>query len=120
MRHLNIIMKNKIFICGLPGSGKTTLAKSSAKCIGVWFNGNAVRKNINCDLCFSLRDGILQAKRMGWLCDRVIEAGGIALADFVCPTPETREAFGAAFVVWINRTDASQYEDADAAFIAPT
>ena len=38
---------------------------------------------------------------MGWLCDRVVESGGFVVADFVCPTPETRAAFGKAFVVCV-------------------
>jgi isoquinoline 1-oxidoreductase beta subunit len=30
---------------------------------------------------------------MGWLCDQVVKVGGFAIADFICPTPDTREAF---------------------------
>jgi len=30
---------------------------------------------------------------MGWMCDRVVEAGGTVIADFICPTPETRAGF---------------------------
>jgi chloramphenicol 3-O-phosphotransferase len=113
-------MKNKILICGLPGSGKTTLAKPLAACVGaVWLNGDAVRKNISRDLGFSLMDRVEQARRMGWLCDRVVEAGGVALADFVCPTQETREAFGDAFVIWINRIQQSRYDDTNRLFVAP-
>lgn len=85
----------------------------------VWFNGDAVRNNINKDLGFSISDRIEQAKRMGWLCDRVVEAGGIALADFVCPTHETREAFGEAYVIWVNRIQVSRYEDTNQIFIPP-
>ena len=111
---------NKILICGLPGAGKSTLARPMAVSIGaVWFNGDALRQNINKDLGFSISDRIEQAKRMGWLCDRVVEAGGIALADFVCPTPETRDAFGEAFVIWINRIDVSRYEDTNHLFVPP-
>lgn len=33
------------------------------------------------------------ARRMGWLCDRVIKVGGFAIADFICPTVATRKAF---------------------------
>lgn len=114
------VKKNKILICGLPGAGKTTLAKSMATRIGaVWFNGDAVRNNINKDLGFSIYDRIEQAKRMGWLCDRVVEAGGVALADFVCPTHETREAFGAAYVIWVNRIQVSRYQDTNQIFIPP-
>jgi adenylylsulfate kinase-like enzyme len=43
------------------------------------FNADAVRENINRDPGFSPEDRIEQARRMGWLCDRVVEAGGTAI-----------------------------------------
>src|SRR5262245_42813125 len=81
----------KILIMGLPGAGKTTLAISLAPLLNaVVFNADAVRANISCHLGFSHADRIEHARRMGWLCDRVVEAGGTVIADFICPTEETR------------------------------
>ena len=69
----------KILIMGLPGAGKTTLATSLAPLLNaVVFNADAVRANISCDLGFSHADRIEQARRMGWLCDRVVEAGALS------------------------------------------
>src|SRR3954454_10232385 len=105
-------MKRKILVMGLPGAGKTTLSTSlSPRLNAVHFSADAVRSNINRDLGFSEADRIEQARRMGWLCDRVTETGGFAVADFVCPTPATREAFGPAFVVFVDRIKESQYAD---------
>ena len=88
----------KILIMGLPGAGKTTLARTLAPLLnGVIFNADEVRAQINRDLGFSPEDRVEHARRMGWMCDRVVEAGGIAIADFICPTPQTRAAFGPAF-----------------------
>ena len=56
---------------------------------------------------------------MGWLCDRVVESGGFVVADFVCPTPETRAAFGKAFVVWVDRIKEGRFADTNRLFIAP-
>lgn len=36
---------------------------------------------------------------MSWLCNRVIEAGTHAIADLICPTQETRAAFGDAVIL---------------------
>ena len=110
----------KILIMGLPGAGKTTLAEVLVPRLNaVHFNADAVRSNINKDLGFSQEDRIEQARRMGWLCDRVIEAGGCAIADFICPTEQTRAAFGNAFVVWVDRVKKSQYADTNAMFEEP-
>src|SRR5437016_2985268 len=95
-------LARKILIFGLPGAGKTSLARTLAPMLNaVVFD--EVRANINRDLGFSHADRIEHARRMGWMCDRVVEAGGTAIADFICPTPETRQAFGAAFTVWVDR-----------------
>src|SRR5690606_1660284 len=113
-------MSPKVQIMGLPGAGKTTLAKALAPPLGaVHFNADEVRANVNRGLGFSPDDRIEQARRMGWLCDRVVEAGGDAIADFVCPTPATREAFGEAFVVWVDRIKAGRFEDTNRMFVPP-
>lgn len=110
----------KILIMGLPGAGKTTLARIVSRKLGaVLFNADEVRENINKDLGFSVEDRIEQARRMGWLCERVIDAGGIAIADFVCPTAETREAFGEAFVVWVDRIKEGRFHDTNTIFVPP-
>ncbi|MCX7898852.1 MAG: hypothetical protein N2444_01965, partial [Methylocystis sp.] len=44
----------------------------------------------------------------------------IAVADFVCPTEETRAAFGEAFVVWVDRIDQGRFEDTNRLFTPPT
>jgi cytidyltransferase-like protein len=56
---------------------------------------------------------------MGRMCDRVVEAGGTVIADFICPTPETRQAFGEAFVIWVDRIEAGRFEDTNRMFVAP-
>jgi len=110
----------KILVMGLPGAGKTTLATTLAPRLNaVWFNADAVRENINRDLTFAHADRVEHARRMGWLCDRVVDAGTYAIADFVCPTEETRAAFGDAFIVWLDRIHESRFADTNAMFRAP-
>jgi predicted kinase len=111
----------KILIMGLPGAGKTTLAGALAPLLNaVVFNADAVRANLSRDLGFSHSDRIEHARRMGWICDRVVEAGGTAIADFICPTEETRAAFGEAFTTWVDRIAAGRFEDTNRMFVAPS
>jgi cytidyltransferase-like protein len=110
----------KILIMGLPGAGKTTLATALAPLISaVVFNADAVRANLSRDLGFSPEDRVEHARRMGWMCDRVVEAGGTVIADFICPTQETRAAFGDAFTIWVDRIAAGRFEDTNRIFVAP-
>jgi cytidyltransferase-like protein len=113
-------MQRKILIMGLPGAGKTTLAAALAPLLNaVVFNADAVRANLSRDLGFSHEDRIEHARRMGWMCDRVVEAGGTVIADFICPTPETRKAFGAAFLIWVDRIETGRFDDTNRMFLAP-
>src|SRR5215475_10429818 len=110
----------KILVMGLPGAGKTTLATPLAPLLNaVAFNADAVRANISRDLGFGHADRVEHARRMGWMCDRVVEAGGTAVADFICPTEETRAAFGDAFTIWVDRIRAGRFEDTNRLFTAP-
>ncbi len=53
------------------------------------------------------------------MCDRVVEAGGTVIADFVCPTKQTRAAFGKAFTIWVDRIEAGRFEDTNRMFAEP-
>jgi cytidyltransferase-like protein len=60
---------------------------------------------------------------MGVLCDIVTRTGGIAVADFVCPTPETRRAFAGdrpIILIWCARITQGRFEDTNKIFIPPT
>ena len=113
-------MNRKILICGLPGSGKTTLAKTLAPMLGaVVFDGDSVR-DINSDWDFSAGNRFVQARRMSWLCDQVVDAGHIAIASFICPVPITRDGFGADFTIFCDRIVACPYPDTNAIFVPPS
>lgn len=100
-------------IIGLPGSGKTELAKSLKERINaVHLNADAVRAGINKDLGFTHEDRIEHARRLGEMAVLLSKQGVNVIVDFVCPTEETRKAFGFAhLVIWVDRIKQGRFED---------
>src|SRR5262249_38740155 len=112
-------VRRKILIMGPPRAGKTTLANALAPLLNaVTFNADAVRANLSPDLGFSHEHRIEHARCMGWMCDRVVEAGGTVIADFVCPT-RRRVAFGDAFTIRVDHISAGRFGDTNQMFVAP-
>ena len=111
-----------IQIMGLPGSGKTELAKALKERINaIHLNADEVRATINSDLGFTAEDRIEQARRMGEMA-RLISKQGIApvIVDFVCPTDLTRTAFGKPdILVFMDTIAEGRFEDTNKIFERP-
>jgi adenylylsulfate kinase len=108
-----------ILIMGLPGSGKTTLANELATMIDVKkLNADEVRKEAD-DWDFSEAGRIRQAKRMANFAKKLKEEGNYVIADFICPTPESRKLFPADYVIWVNTIKVGRFEDTNKMFVKP-
>lgn len=102
-----------IQVIGLPGSGKTTLAKALLEHTdAIHLNADEVRADLNKDLGFTPEDRIEQARRMGALARLLDSQGRLVVVDFVCPTFETRKAFGKPdYLVWVDRIEEGRFAD---------
>ena len=135
----------RILIMGLPGSGKTFLAKALKQYlenngdlmkvnpqrimnyegipgpeffkVGVdWFNADDVRKKFN-DWDFSKEGRIRQSLRMFQF---AIECTGeFVICDFVAPLVEMRNNFKADWTIWVDTIKEGRYDDTNKAFIPP-
>lgn len=102
-----------IQIIGQAGSGKTALSNELADRLnGIHINADKVRADLNKDLGFDIEDRIENARRLGALARLLDEQGHIVIVDFICPTNETREAFGKPdYLIWVNRIKEGRFAD---------
>jgi adenylylsulfate kinase len=109
----------KILIFGLPGSGKTTLAKLLVPMFNaVWLNADKVREEAN-DWDFTIEGRDRQANRMRLLAYQATSENRNVIADFVCPTKWNRKEFDADYTIWMNTIKQGRFEDTNKLFEEP-
>ena len=112
-------MARKILIMGLPGSGKTTLAKLLAPMFNaVWLNADKVREEVN-DWDFTPTGRTRQTDRMKTYAQKALDDNRNVIADFICPTEQTRRDFDADYIIWMDTIKEGRFEDRNKMFEPP-
>jgi len=110
----------KILIMGLPGSGKTHLAKRLSVHLNcAWYNADKVREMAN-DWDFTDAGRRRQSERMNTIATFEAVRARTVICDFVCPTGDTRREFDADITIWMDTIQSGRYDDTNKIFEAPT
>jgi sulfate adenylyltransferase len=103
-----------IFLTGLSGAGKTTIAASLAGHLGkirpvTLLDGDAVRHHMSSELGFSRPHRELNIRRVGFVASEVTKHGGICICALIAPYDEARkearrlvEQFGTFILIYVS------------------
>lgn len=106
-----------VFLSGLSGSGKSTIAKALVEAMAgersiTLLDGDVVRTHLSRGLGFSREDRDINIRRIGWVAAEVTKHGGLAVCAPIAPYDETRKWVrgivelaggpGAFLLVWIS------------------
>ncbi|MCZ2402959.1 adenylyl-sulfate kinase [Paenarthrobacter sp. Z7-10] len=87
-----------VFLTGLSGSGKSTIARSLAERLQECDNrpvtlldGDDVRRMLSLGLGFSREDRELNVRRIGWVASLIAKSGGVAVCAPIAPFEATRQ-----------------------------
>ena len=104
---------------GLPGAGKTFLAKKlHTELNAIWINADQVRKDFN-DWDFSQEGRVRQSKRMRDLADKALLENQYVVVDFICPTPKI-ERFWCRFCNLMDTIEEGRFDDTNKMFVKPS
>jgi adenylylsulfate kinase len=110
----------KILIMGLPGAGKTHLAKRlQIHLNSAWYNADKVREMAN-DWDFTDAGRRRQSERMNTIATFEAVRARTVICDFVCPTGDTRKEFNADITIWMDTIDEGRFENTNKVFERPT
>lgn len=101
----------KILIFGLPGSGKTTLARELAYHFNVPHHNADFYRELHKDWDFSEIGRWRQAERM---------SKQVGILDFVAPKEEIRQIINADITIFMDTIKKGRYEDTNKVFEKPT
>ena len=105
---------------GLPGAGKTHLAKRLQVHLNcAWYNADKIREMAN-DWDFTDPGRRRQSERMNTIATFEATRARTVICDFVCPTGETRKEFDADVTIWMDTIEEGRYENTNKVFERPT